>query len=77
MFEKKISDLNVILVEPSHTQSKIIISELEFAGILNITNVKTGYTAIDEMCDFKPDLVISSMYLEDMTGSDLVHNNRI
>lgn len=76
MFEKKISDLHVILVEPSHTQSKIIIGELENAGIVNLSHVQRGYAALDEMCDFAPDLVISSMYLEDMTASDLVHEMR-
>jgi two-component system chemotaxis response regulator CheY len=76
MFEKKISDLNVLLVEPSHTQSKIITQELEHAGIVNISHVTYGYSALEEMHEYAPDLVISSMYFEDMTGSDLVHEIR-
>lgn len=72
MFEKKISDLNVLLVEPSHTQSTIITRELEYAGIVQISHAVSGHSALEAMRDYAPDLVISSMYLEDMTGSDLV-----
>lgn len=73
MFENKISDLNVLLVEPSHTQSKIISRELELAGIQHISHVTNGSAALADMHDYAPDLVISSMYLEDMTGADLLH----
>ena len=76
MFEKNISDLNVLLVEPSQIQSKIIMKELESAGIFHVSHSLSGRSALHDMHDFVPDLVISSMYLEDMTGSDLVHTMR-
>lgn len=34
---------------------------------------QNGTDALDKICNFLPDLVISAMYLPDMTGIDLVH----
>lgn len=76
MIEKSLSELYVLLVEPSGTQAKIISKELKAAGIENYESVSTGGEAVDYLHKFHPDLVISSMYLPDMTGSDLVHAMR-
>ena len=67
-----ISDLYILLVEPSTVQSKFIIQHLEEAGVGSINGVSTGQDALDSIAKDKPDLVISSMYFADMTGIDLV-----
>jgi len=71
-----LSDLIVILVEPSTTQQKIITRYLGEMGIHRITLVPTGAEALVLMEEYIPDLVISTLYLPDMTGTDLVHRMR-
>ncbi|MCW9014986.1 MAG: response regulator [Gammaproteobacteria bacterium] len=72
MSEKSLSELYVLLVEPSPTQSKIILNELRKAGISHFDTAVDGTSALNTMSQFKPDLVISSMHMPDMTGSELV-----
>jgi two-component system chemotaxis response regulator CheY len=71
-----ISDLYILLVEPSHMQSKFIIQHLEDAGVGSVKCVVTGKEALECIALDKPDLVISSMYFSDMTGIDLVSTIR-
>lgn len=71
-----LSDLMVILVEPSATQQKIIIRYLNNLDIRRITAVTAGNEALGMMAECAPDLVISTLYLPDMTGTDLVHRMR-
>jgi len=70
------SDLFVLLVEPSKSQSKFILKELKGAGISRFSVAIDGDSALTSMITNTPDLVISSMYLPDMTASDLVHQMR-
>jgi two-component system chemotaxis response regulator CheY len=72
----KLSDLTVLLVEPSTTQQKIVINYLNNLGIHQITPVLSGQEALVLMEDYEPDLVVSTLYLPDMTGTDLVHQMR-
>lgn len=76
MQEKSLSDLYVLMVEPSKAQAKFIHRELKAAGITRFDIAIDGKSALDAMSQFIPDLVISSMYMPDMTGSDLVHKIR-
>ncbi len=76
MLEKSLSELYVLLVEPSSTQAKIILKELKAAGIEHFDTASDGEHALTYIRKFHPDLVISSMYLPDMTGSDLIHAMR-
>jgi len=76
MFQKQMSDLFVLLVEPSKSQSKFILKELKDAGISRFNVAIDGDSALTSMITNTPDLVISSMYLPDMTASDLVHQMR-
>ena len=71
-----LKDLNVCVVEPSCTQGKIIKQSLNELGIQNVTIFENGLYAIDGLQDYHPDLVISSMYLPDMTGTDIVLSMR-
>ena len=72
----KLTDLMVLLVEPSTTQQKIVANYLNNLGIHQITTVTSGQEALAVMDEYVPDLVISTLYLSDMTGTDLVHTMR-
>ena len=67
-----LSELFVMLVEPSNTQARIICERLEEAGLTNPSWKKDGKSALAAMLVEKPDLIISAMHLPDMTGTDLV-----
>jgi len=72
----QISDLSIILVEPSSTQRKLIVNELDDAGIMEIEAIENGTLALERIPLVHPNLVISSMYLPDMTGTELVTSMR-
>lgn len=71
-----IQDLTVILVEPSTTQQHIVENYLHEFGISTIDTFDTGQKTLEEIRCTPPDLVISSLYLPDMTGTDLVRTMR-
>lgn len=66
-----ISDLSIILIEPSSTQLKVILKHLQKEGIRNIEGISTGLEAWNILQTYQPDLIISSMYLPDMTATEL------
>ena len=70
-------EIAVLLVEPSSAQKNIICTYLEKLDVANICWVKTGELAMENMRKDTPDLVISAMHLEDMTGAELVQNMRM
>ncbi len=65
-------DLSICLVEPSNVQGNIIRQRLEEEGVHNVQLFPDGLTALEGIRNYPPDLVISAMYLPDMTGTDLV-----
>lgn len=67
-----ICDLAILLVEPSKTQLKAIIQHLREEGVSNIEGVATGAEALHLLQTHRPDLIISSLYLPDMTAIELV-----
>jgi two-component system chemotaxis response regulator CheY len=76
MNEKEFTDLQVFLVEPSHTQRHIIKNFLLDLGISDIAEIDSGEKTLELLKPSSPDLIMSSMYLPDMTGADLVHQIR-
>lgn len=72
----QVQDLTVLVVEPSAMQRRVITRSLKSSGIDSIYEVDTGAEAMEELYQLSPDLVISSLYLPDMTGTDLVHEIR-
>ena len=70
-------EISVLLVEPSSAQHRIICAYLEELDVTNVRWVKTGNLAVESMAKDMPDLVISAMHLEDMTGAELVQNMRM
>lgn len=71
-----IENLNILLVEPSPTQHRIISGHLNELGVTAIDIKSTGEEALTLMKQYHPDVVVSSMHLSDMTGTDLLHNIR-
>ncbi len=71
-----ISDLAITIVEPSNTQWRIIEKHLNGVGVAKIERFKDGRSALQDMNNFQPDLVISTMHLPDMTGTELVQKLR-
>ena len=76
MTQLSLSQLLVVVAEPSQTQRRIINSALANNGITHVLACATGDEALANIASETPDLVISSMYLPDMTGTDLVHKIR-
>lgn len=72
MTSLNIEDLSILLVEPSSTQLKVIIKHLNEEGIANIEGAGSGEAALAILADYKPDLIISSMYLPDMTAGEMI-----
>ena len=71
-----ISDLYVMLIEPSSIQGRIITKSLEDAGARTPSYKQDGQSALATMPTEQPDLVISAMHLPDMTGTELVQAMR-
>ncbi len=76
MYEKSLTELYVLMVEPSKSQARFIHRELKAVGINHFDIVADGCSALETMRQFNPDLVISAMHLPDMTATDLVHKMR-
>lgn len=74
MEKLSISDLNILLVEPSDTQRKIITSLLLKENVKEIDAVSTVAEATAGLKSLSADLVVSAMYFEDGTGLDLLKN---
>lgn len=71
-----ISELSVVLVEPSSTQRKIIKSHLSQLGVLHIELAKSMQEALTILASGEYDLVVSSLYLQGCMGTDLLHTMR-
>lgn len=67
-----ICDLSVILIEPSATQLKVIMQHMRNEGIAQIDGAANAAEAMALLKDHHPDLIVSSMYLPDMTAVELI-----
>ncbi|MCP4995377.1 MAG: response regulator [Gammaproteobacteria bacterium] len=70
------NELMVLLVEPSKVQRRIIEGYLNNLGVTHHSVATSGKDAMEKMTTYQPDLVISTLYLPDMTGTDLVYSMR-
>jgi serine/threonine protein kinase len=66
--------LKVLLVEPSRTQSVIIRKYLQDQGVQHVTTVAAGQPALQAVRQERPDVVLSALYLSDMTGVQLAEH---
>ncbi len=71
-----ISDLAILLIEPSSTQLKIILQQLRNQGVSRIEGVSSGREALALLEAHRPDLIVSSFYLPDMTVVQLLEQIR-
>lgn len=76
MDELQPSDLNILLVEPSNAQSKVIEHELSSEGIHSIDFVRSMQEALERIDTIRPDLVISCYHYVDGTALDLLREIR-
>ena len=67
-----LSDLNILLVEPSDTQRKIISAMLIKENVAEIDAVSNVAEAKGALKAHGSDVVVSAMYFEDGTGLDLI-----
>lgn len=67
-----LSEINILLVEPSDTQRKIITKQLASADINHVETVGNVKQALEAIAKHGADLVVSAMYLEDGTGLDII-----
>ena len=72
MHSVHICDLAILLIEPSITQLKVIMQHLRDEGIASIEGVASGSEALTSLRRHRPDLIISSLYLPDMTAVELI-----
>lgn len=71
-----IEQLQVLLVEPSSVQHRIIDAYLRHLRVEHIHWVQEGQQAMDYLSQHQPDLLISTMHLPDMTGTELLQQLR-
>ena len=67
-----VSEMSILLIEPSKTQQKVISNHLSSEGINYLECTHCGTDALAILETYQPDLVISSLYLPDMTATELV-----
>lgn len=65
-------DLNIMLVEPSAMQRKVVIQQLQKEQVEAIDQAQNCQQALDRIRTVTPDLVISALHFEDGTGLDLL-----
>lgn len=70
------SQLAILVVEPSSTQLKIILRKLHEAGVEKVDGVSNAQEALESSRRYPPDLIISAMYLPEMTATELLHEIR-
>jgi two-component system, chemotaxis family, chemotaxis protein CheY len=68
-----LADLSVLLVEPSQMQAHLVERMLSHQGVRSVKVVESGLAALAELSESSEGLVvISSLYLPDMAGTELV-----
>lgn len=75
-FQASLSVISVYLVEPSSAQSQFIEARLTELGVTRVKTFKDAGSALTAMREAPPEVVISAMYLKDMTGAQLVEAMR-
>ena len=61
----------ILVVEDDSTSSKLLTCHLRVMGYRNITEVKDGSLALEQMHKEKPDLVIADWHMPNMNGLNL------
>lgn len=72
----EVQHLVIALVEPSPVQSQIICKAFRELGIDQVKTFTNGTDLLEHLKKAQPDVVVSSFYLPDMTGTELVFQIR-
>ncbi len=72
----QLSNLYVIIIEPSKVQRHIIMDQLHLIGVTQIEEFDSAEPALERMQQITPDLVLSAMHLPGISGTDLVAEMR-
>ncbi len=72
----QLSNLYVIIIEPSKVQRHIILDQLHLIGVTQIEEFESAEPALERMQHITPDLVLSSMHLPGISGTELVTEMR-
>lgn len=72
----RLSDLYILLVEPSKVQRHVIEKHLQGLGVSSIKSCDTAEQGLEVMAADPPDLVISSLYLSGISGAELLATMR-
>ncbi len=65
-----IQDVEIMLVEPQRSTRRIFERELRACGY-RVSNVQRSYEAIEQAVRTKPDMIICSLVLDELSGIDL------
>lgn len=68
----RLSDLFVMVVEPSRMQQRVIKERLAAFGIESIRCCSFAQEALDQIREDTPDLIVSAFHLADMTGAEFL-----
>ncbi len=71
-----VSDLDVVIVEPSHTMQRMFARRLRSAGVRSIRSVGTIAAALSELHREPPHVAVGAFHFDDGTGADLVEAMR-
>jgi two-component system chemotaxis response regulator CheY len=71
-----VKSLSVYLIEPSSVQAKIIVGSLNAIGVSRIEVFENAQSGLAAMHAKRPDLVLSALYLPDMSGTELINAMR-
>ncbi|MCB1960727.1 MAG: response regulator [Rhodocyclaceae bacterium] len=69
---RTVSELNALIVEPSPMQGGLIMQACEALGLPAPRHVHSASEAMQAMQAARPDVVISALYLPDLSGTELV-----
>ncbi|MBR9830452.1 MAG: response regulator [Oceanospirillales bacterium] len=67
-----VSELNILLVEPSALQRKIMIQQLQDEQVTAIDTASSLHDALEKMLRVPPDLVISTLHFDDGSAVELL-----
>ena len=70
------SDLNILLVEPSAMQRKVIRKELNRELVESIDEAESVQSAIEQIRRVRPDLVVSALHFPDGSAMELLQHIR-
>lgn len=76
MADIDISELNILLIEPSSMQRKVIRHQLEEAQVYAVDTAQNSAEALDSIHRIRPDLIISALHYPDGSADQLLKTIR-